>query len=94
MMASIVGMVVGEEYATPALVSIRLTRDGHALARQRGDTGFNVFLGSADDLAANWFNLIEAAELGPDEIQFLALRMNQTIRGPASKKWMQRLSGP
>ena len=92
MMAAIVGMVVGEEYATPALVSIRLTPDGHALGRQRGDTGFNAFLGSADDLAANWFNLIKAADLEPDEVQLLSLRMNQTIRGPASKKWLRGIS--
>ena len=66
-MAAIVGVILGQDFTTPALAAITTTSDGFLLGMNRGDCGFNVFIGSYSDLERNWSNLLDCAELTDDE---------------------------
>jgi hypothetical protein len=79
-MAAIVGCILGVQYTDPQLVELCLTCDDYVLGRREGDCGANEWIGSGDDLRNNLNRLIEAAELTPEEISYLAQRVNATVR--------------
>mgnify|MGYP001567949505 CR=1 FL=1 len=66
-MAAIVGFILGQDWSVPRIVEVAITSDGYVLAREKGDVGLNVFIGSTADLEKNWRNLLESACLLPDE---------------------------
>lgn len=66
-MAAIVGCILGESYTDPAIAALMVTTDGHVLAMQAGDIGFNEHLGGVADLERNWRALLDAADLDTEE---------------------------
>ena len=68
-MAAIVAHIVGERWTSPAIVELVATSDGHLLACHEGDCGCNDYLGTVDNLKANWARLLEVADLTPEERQ-------------------------
>jgi hypothetical protein len=79
-MAAIVGCILGVQYTNPQLVELCITADDYVLGRREGDCGMNEWIGAGDDLRRNLDRLIEAAELTPEEITYLARRVNATVR--------------
>jgi hypothetical protein len=61
-MAAIVGVILCEQYTTPALCAITVTSDGFVLGMRVGDCGFNEFIGGGE-----WTALLDAAGLSEDE---------------------------
>jgi hypothetical protein len=68
-MAAIVAHIVGERWTCPAIVELVVTSDGNLLACHEGDCGCNDYLGTVDNLKANWARLLEVADLTPEERQ-------------------------
>ncbi len=68
-MAAIVGRILGQHWTSPAIAELVVTSDGHLLARNEGDCGFNNYIGIATDLEANWKRLLVAAGLTDAERQ-------------------------
>jgi hypothetical protein len=66
-MIAIVGFILGQDWTNPRISEMTITSDGFVMARQQGDVGMNVFVGSAADLDRNLRNLLDAACLLPDE---------------------------
>ena len=66
-MAAIVGCIIGEKFTEPQMAELIVTTDGFLQARLEGDIGFNEFIGAFADLERNWHNLLESADLEPDE---------------------------
>jgi len=66
-MGSIVAYILGQEWVTPQVNSLVVTGDGFVLAQVKGNSGYNHFLGSENDLARNWDELLHVADLAPDE---------------------------
>jgi hypothetical protein len=50
---AILGCLLGEDWATPRLVELVATPDGHLLGRCDGDASFRAYLGAAADLLRN-----------------------------------------
>lgn len=68
---AILGCLLGEDWATPRIVEMRLTRDRCLLARQASDVGFNDFLGAEADLIRNIHGIAKTAGLDGDELGWL-----------------------
>ena len=66
-MAALVAYVLEEHWTNPAIAELVISSDGFVLAREAGDVGCNDFIGSAEDLERNVRNLLDAAELLPEE---------------------------
>jgi hypothetical protein len=62
-MAAIVACILDQEWTAPAIAELTVTSDGHLLARNLWDCGFNNYLGTFADLEANWERLLDAAGL-------------------------------
>jgi hypothetical protein len=66
-MAAVVGYVLGESFTNPQIAEITVSEEeGFAYIRKEGDIGFND-IESLKDLRDNWNNLMNAADLTPDE---------------------------
>ena len=68
-MAAIVAYILNQNWTSPAIAELVVTSDGHLLARNEGDCGFNNYIGIATDLEANWKRLLTAAGLTDAERQ-------------------------
>jgi hypothetical protein len=85
-MAAIVACILDQKWTAPAIAELTVTSDGHLLARNLWDCGFNNYLGRLADLEANWKRLLNAAGLTDKERQEAeaaydrALGMTPTIR--------------
>jgi len=67
-MGAIVAYVIGKKgFTNPEIEDMVTTSDGAVLARNEGDIGHNVFIGSWDDLFQNWTRLLEAAGVEDEE---------------------------
>ena len=62
-MAAIIGAILEQDWTQPAIIELCITSDGYLLARENGDCGFNQFLGTENELRANWDCLLSVAEL-------------------------------
>lgn len=49
----ILGCLLGEDWARPRLVEMKITPDGHMLGRCEGGVSFRAFLGASEDLICN-----------------------------------------
>ena len=77
---AILGSLLGEDWATPRLVEMVITPDGHLLGRCEGEASFRAFLGAADDLVRNLHGVASVAELDGDEIGYLVARVAEIKR--------------
>jgi hypothetical protein len=66
-MAAIVACILDQKWTSPSIAELTVTCDGHLLARNLWDCGFNNYLGRLADLEANWERLLDAAGLTPVE---------------------------
>jgi hypothetical protein len=66
-MAAIVAYILDQKWTAPAIAELTVTSDGHLLARNLWDCGFNNYLGRLADLEANWERLLKAAGLTSEE---------------------------
>mgnify|MGYP001615988661 FL=1 len=84
-MAAILGFIVGEQWATPHIMSLSITSDGFLIGRDSSSIdeyglGRSVFVGAANDLAANLCRLFEVADLTPDELATFECLKRQQIK--------------
>jgi hypothetical protein len=79
-MAAIVGFLVGEKLAAPAISELVVTSDGWVLAQHAGEVGAEHFVGSEADLERNLAALRRAAQLDQDEAAELERRQRAKIR--------------
>jgi hypothetical protein len=77
---AILGCLLGEDWATPRLVEMVATPDGHLLGRCDGDAGFRAYLGAAADLLQNVHGVAAVAELDGDEIGYLVGKVAEIKR--------------
>jgi hypothetical protein len=68
---AILGCLLGEDWTTPRLLEMMISRDGHMLGRCEGQLGFSTFLGAAEDLLKNIHGVAKVAELDGDELGYL-----------------------
>lgn len=68
-MAAIVACILDQKWTAPSIAELTVTSDGHLLARNLWDCGFNNYLGTVADLEANWEGLLNAAGLTAVERQ-------------------------
>ncbi len=61
--ASIVGCILGFDCNDTPYQSMHISSDGFLTAREKGDIGYNAFIGSEADLNKNWENLMKFAGL-------------------------------
>lgn len=66
-MAAIVGYILDERFADPAISELVVTSDGFVLAQSEGEVGANDLIGSEADLNRNLLDLIAAAGLTDEE---------------------------
>lgn len=66
-MAAIVGYIIGENWTNPRITGFSVTSDGFVLCSTNRDPSYNGFIGSLEDLRRNWYDLLEYAELTPEE---------------------------
>ena len=67
LMAAIVGYVLGESYTTPEISEIMVGEsDNLVYIRKTGAIGFDG-IQSPEDLRKNWYRLLDAAGLTPEE---------------------------
>src|SRR6266545_934588 len=71
MFTAVLGALLGQDWTTPRLVELTITSDECLLGRAEGDVGFNVFLGSPEDLLNNLLGISDAAGLTPEERRWL-----------------------
>jgi len=79
-LAAIVGCILGEQWTQPSIAALVITSDGFVLARNRGEVGFNAFIGTAEDLERNWNSLLDAAGLTSEERQEADRRYRRVVR--------------
>ena len=72
--------ILGESWTVPKLVQLRITPRGNLLGRCKGDTGFKMFLGSADDLIKIIQGVAQVAELDGDEVGYLVSKVAEIKR--------------
>lgn len=77
---AILGCLLGEEWTTPRLAEMLITRDGHLLGRCEGETTFRAFLGASADLLRNIHGVTPVAELDGDEIGYLVSKVAEIKR--------------
>jgi hypothetical protein len=68
---AILGCLLSEDWTTPRLLEMIISRDGHMIGRYEGQPGHSTFLGSAEDLVRNIHGVAAVAELDGDEIGYL-----------------------
>lgn len=68
-MTAIVACILDQKWTSPSIAELTITSDGHLLARNLWDCGFNNYLGRLADLEANWKRLLDAAGLTDAERQ-------------------------
>ena len=74
------GCLVSEDWTTPRLAEMTITPDGHLLGRCEGQSSFEAFLDSSDDLLQNIHGGAPVAELDGDEIATLIGRITEVKR--------------
>jgi hypothetical protein len=79
-MAAIVGYILDERFAEPAISELVVTNDGHVLAQNEDEVGANTLVGSEADLNRNLLTLIEAAGLSDEEIRAFGELQRKRIR--------------
>lgn len=80
-MAAIVGYIVDEPFAEPAIAELVVTSDGVVLAAREGDTGANDMIGEKADLNRNLVNLLNATpDLTEDEIALFGRLQRERIK--------------
>lgn len=77
---AILGCLLGEDWTTPRLVEMVITRDGHLLGRCEGEATFKAYLGASADLIKNIHGVAPVAELDGDEVGFLVAKVAE-IKG-------------
>jgi hypothetical protein len=77
---AILGCILGEDWTTPRLIEMRVTRDGHVLGRWEGQVGFSTVLGSPEDLIRNIHGVAPVAELDGDEVGYLVVKVAEIKR--------------
>jgi len=77
---AILGCLLGEDWATPRLIEMVITPDGHILGRCDGEAEFKVFLGESVDLIKNIHGIAPVAELDGDEIGYLVAKVVEIKR--------------
>ena len=77
---ALLGCLLGEVWATPRLVEMVITPDGHLLGRCDGEAAFKAFLGASEDLIKNIHGVAPVAELDGDEIGFLVAKVAEIKR--------------
>ncbi len=70
-MMAIMGYILNEELTDPSFASITITSDGHVLGMQRGDIGYNDYIGGIHDFVRNVNGLVNAAELTHEEQKYI-----------------------
>jgi len=68
---AILGCLLGEDWTTPRLLEMMISRDGHMLGRCEGQAGYSTFLGASEDLLKNIHGVAKVAELDGDELGYL-----------------------
>jgi hypothetical protein len=81
-MAAIVGYILDEPWAEPAITALSVTSDGYV-------TTESDFLGEAADLDRNLLNLLIAADLTPEERAEFERRYRERV-----DDWRPVLAGP
>jgi hypothetical protein len=79
-MAAIVGYILDERFAEPAITELVVTSDGFVLAQSEGDVGANDLVGEESDLNRNLLTLVEAAGLSEDEVHEFGRLQRERIR--------------
>lgn len=79
-MAAIVGYILDEPFADPAIHELVVTSDGYVLVQSEGHVGANDLIGEEHDLNRNLLTLIEAAGLSDEEIQEFGRLQRERIR--------------
>jgi len=82
MMAGIIGCLLGKEWSDPVIEEMIVTSDKCLLARNRGDVGFNSFLGALEDFTSNLGRLVEMQEVGlsPKEQELVWSLVSEKIK--------------
>jgi hypothetical protein len=78
---AILSCLIDEDWATPCLVDLQITPDGHLLGRCDGQSSFSAFLGPSEDLLKNINGITSVAELDGDEVGYLLGKV-AVINGP------------
>jgi len=86
-MAAIVACILDQKWTSPSIAELMVTSDGHLLARNLWDCGFNNYIGTVADLEANWERLLDAAGLTAVERQE-AEAVYQRALGMTPTKWL------
>jgi hypothetical protein len=77
---AILGCLLSEHWTSPRLIEMLITPDGKLVGRCDGDSAFNAFLGSSNDLIRNIHGVAPIAELDGDEIGYLVSRVAEIKR--------------
>ena len=74
------GCILGEAWATPRLLEMEITPDGHLLGRCEGQVTFSTFLGASEDLLRNIHGVAKVAELDGYELGSLLAKIAEIKR--------------
>lgn len=77
---AILGCLLGEDWTTPRLLEMMITRDGQMVGRCEGQPGFSTFLGDSEDLIRNIHGVANVAELDGDEVGYLVAKVAEVKR--------------
>ena len=77
---AILGCLLGESWTIPRLVELRITPHGNLIGRCKGDSRFNAFLGSGDELIKVIQAVAHVAELDGDEQGYLVSKVAEIKR--------------
>ena len=78
-MVAIVACILDQNWTSTAIAELMVTSDGHLLARNLWDCGFNNYLGRLADLESNWKRLLCAAGLTSEERQDAEAAYDRTL---------------
>jgi len=79
-MAAVAGYILGRRWTRPRIDELVVTSDGWLLARNSGNVGFNVIVGTLADLERNWNTLLRAAGLTGEQQREACERYKQAVR--------------
>ena len=90
-LVALLGWLLKKEFTDPAISALYVTSDGFFLAQNKGDIGFNNFMGDVKDLERNMKGICQVAGLTEDETEWVTARLDSIPGQDLCKSYRQRL---
>lgn len=81
MFVAILAYLIGETLTDPEIAEMTVTTDGHVIARNDGDIGFNAYIGHESDLDRNLRGWCKATECTAEETDAILAHVAEMIPG-------------